>query len=77
MFTDDFAGWKRIVFPIRNPDSTIGTPDWTQVSKIRFSSSDKVSAQTWYLDRGGLDVGRWVKVEVQVPDELKQGDYYA
>jgi hypothetical protein len=69
-FTDDFTGWGRIVKPLKTGDEAdIGTVDLTIVDKIYISQYGGTTG-TWYLDRGGVDVGNWVKLEIQVPDTL-------
>jgi len=68
-FVDNFSGWRRIVFPLRKPGVTHGSPSLSTVGGVRFNFwSAAHSPATWYLDRGGVDVGSWAKVEIQIPD---------
>ncbi|RLI05851.1 hypothetical protein DRO26_01010 [Candidatus Bathyarchaeota archaeon] len=66
---DDWSGWKRVVLPLRNPDYIGGSPSLTNINRIRINGNE-LGQGTFYLDRGGVDVGNWVKCEIQVPDEL-------
>jgi hypothetical protein len=71
---EDWLGWRRVVIPLSNPTSYWGTPgDLTSVARIGIgseASENPAFGGTRYLDRGGVDVGNWVKLEVQVPDSL-------
>jgi len=64
---DDWLGWRRVVLPLRKPTTTTGTFDLTNVDEIHILFT---ATGTWYLDRGGVDVGSWVQFEVQIPDVL-------
>jgi hypothetical protein len=65
--TDDWLGWRRVVLPLRKPTTTTGTFDLTNVDEIHIIFT---TTGTWHLDRGGVDVGNWVKLEIQVLDNL-------
>jgi len=71
--TDNFTGWKRFVFPLRKYTKTgANDPDFTRVTWIiPITDIYPTGALTLYLDRIVVDVGQWVKVEVYVPDVLK------
>ncbi len=69
-WTDNFTGWKRMVFPRLNPTSSAGTVNWAQVFIVFFRPSVSTSSGTWYLDRTVVDGGQWVKVEHYIPDLL-------
>jgi|GEM_PF-2250143 len=73
-FYDNWIGWRRLVFPLRNPTSVDGTYDLTNIASVLIHANEWNVSGTWYLDRGGVDVGNWVKVEVQVPDSLSLAD---
>jgi len=70
---DNFTGWKRFVFPLRNPDSTIGTYDLTNVQVLIINNMEQVGSE-FRVDRVVLDVGQWVKIETYIPDMLKDND---
>jgi len=65
---DDWFGWRRVVLPLRKPTTTVGTFDLTNIDEIHIIFT---TTGTWYLDRGGIDVGSWVYLEMQVPDNLQ------
>jgi hypothetical protein len=71
-FPDNFTGWRRVVIPLRKDFdfSSATPPNKADITDIRIYA-DPTSTVAWYLDRGGVDVGSWVKVEFQVPDSLK------
>jgi len=58
-FTDNFTGWKRIVFVLEHMDVISSSPDLSQVKKILVYSATQNTTGTWYLDRVILDVGTW------------------
>ncbi len=72
-FTDNFSGWKRFVFPLRKPhEQTATAPNLSSIARVEFLFwSTKTIGWTWNLDRLLIDVGKWVKLEVFVPDFLK------
>jgi len=49
-WTDDFSGWKRLVFDIDNPANASGQAFWTDVRQVVFRSVSPHSA-TLYFDR--------------------------
>ncbi len=70
-FVDNFSGWKRLVFPLRNPVEVGGTFDPAAVSKIEIDSESTPNTPgTWYIDRVLVDTGQWCKAEIYVPDVL-------
>ena len=44
-----FSGWNYYLFDLDSPDSTVGTPDWTNADYARFEWT-VVGAHTGYLD---------------------------
>lgn len=69
-FTDNFTGWRRMVFPFKTMTEGGGSFDYTQIDRIRFSMETGSLVTAWYLDRVLVDVGPWVKTEIYVPDVL-------
>ncbi len=49
-WTDDFSGWKRLVFELDNPANASGRTFWTDVRQVVFRSVSPHSA-TLYFDR--------------------------
>jgi hypothetical protein len=68
-FLDNWSGWRRIVIPLRAM-SKIGSPSLTNIAWIIIWCT--ANSGTTYLDRTLIDVGKWVKCEVYVPDYLNQ-----
>lgn len=51
---EDWTGWKRLAFPLREPEVYWETPaNLSDIVKTRIA---KYEAGEWYLDRGGIDV---------------------
>lgn len=70
-FTDNFTGWKRFVKPLLKRDSQSDTnPNLSQISTLRFYFNPS-SISTYYHDRTLIDIGQWIKVEVNVPNKLR------
>jgi hypothetical protein len=57
-FTDNFTGWRRLIFPMEHPDGTGGALNWTSVLCIGFVIYS-AGTDTYYVDRTTLDVGNW------------------
>ena len=73
----DWNGWRRIILSLRKPTGEASGPlDLNNIKRIQIRVSTGGFAKTWYLDRGGLDVGNWVKCEIQIPDNLKNGYHF-
>ena len=70
-FTDNFTGWKRIVMPLQAFISVSGMV-WNSIQQIFFTVNEANTSGTWYLDRVVLQKGRWLFLEVAVPDALYQ-----
>jgi len=70
---DDTENWKWVVIPLRVYSTIEGTFDLSNVQALRISIWQ---AQAWsptktlFFDRFLLDVGRWVDLELYVPDNL-------
>jgi len=75
-FTDDYTGWKRLVFPISYPDSDSGLDDTavTVVGIVNLGGTGITG--TWYLDRFVLDTCIPVPLEIGVPDDTTQVKLY-
>lgn len=71
MLTEDWVGWRRVIIPLRKPSQTYGTLNLNQIKLIQISHRFGANPTTVYIDRGGLDLGNWVKIEVQTPDFLR------
>jgi hypothetical protein len=53
-FVDDFSGWKKITMPL-NRFSIIGSPNWTEVSKLFLLCLSSNSYGTWHVGNFSLD----------------------
>lgn len=58
-FTDSFTGWRRIIFLLRQPSSSSGTVNFTNITQVRFDAGDGTHTGTWKIDRVTLDIGNW------------------
>jgi len=76
-FSDNYVGWKRFVFPLLGDyDLLTGSPNLAQVRTVIFYDYPSYALGTWYFDRMVVDTGQWVKIEHQIPDEMKKGTAY-
>ncbi len=80
IFKDEWAGWKRVILPLKAPDGsyvvngitihkhTKGAPDLSQVLYIslRLGGGNPNLKGVWRLDRLVVDVGRWVNLTVEL-----------
>jgi len=71
-FTDDFKGWKQLVFPLKSLPVHAGVPDWKKVGSIEIRPQTDNIAGTWYIDRVALDVAPGKKPK-KVKAEEKKG----
>jgi hypothetical protein len=67
-----WCGWRRHVLPLRTGDAQSPTaPDLSAIKIIRIQINNPSAGAVFYLDRTLIDVGKWVKVEIFVPDYTK------
>jgi len=73
-FTDNFSGWRRFVFPLRSPDSILGSPTLDSVGAViihpYWPGNGPNIGDVHRIDRTVVDVGQWVKIETFIPDYL-------
>jgi len=55
-FTDDFTGWKRLVFPFKSFRVVSGNPSWGHIEEVLIRTADDNLSGTWYLDGVAIDV---------------------
>jgi hypothetical protein len=67
--TVNWSGWKRIIVPLRN--GWVANPNLSTVRRVEFWTNDMTG--DLYIDRMVVQKGRWVYVEVGVPDLLQGG----
>ena len=74
---DNFSGWKRFVLPLRySPNADTGTVNIAAVDLLQITFIPTAIGQTFRIDRVILQKGRWIFVEVAVPDTLYQYQGY-
>ena len=56
-FTQDWAGWRRVVLPLRKPTATYGSPTLSSIVRMLIYMLNVDGDDVWWLDRGGVDVG--------------------
>lgn len=55
VFKDDFRGWRKLIFPLKEFSIFKGSPTWSKVGEIRIEEVSNVRG-TWRLDRLILDI---------------------
>jgi len=70
-FVDNWSGWKRIVLPLRKPTGSAGSYSLNQVLHMQIIFFYVEAGESWYVDRVLVDAGKWVYVEVFIPDRGK------
>ena len=59
VFIDNFFGWRRLIFPLKVPYQTFGSPSLSTVKEIWIWAHPIAIGTPAYLDRITVDVGNW------------------
>jgi len=69
---DNFAGWKRVIFPFDNPSSQVGSPDLSNVATLSFQVVPNAGF-TNYIDRTIIDVESPIGIPYLVSQLFQEG----
>ena len=66
--------WYRFVVPLKDPQSTYGSPSLSSIVTMQWSARNcvnSVTAKVW-VDEVAVDFGNWIHLEMMIPDNVSQ-----